>query len=192
MVLTKADKAYLLSINESEQYFPQIEEAMEVTKYELTDADGRETIRSISRKEAIDLLGRETWLNGLDRSAFHWTAMRETKDGKGYVLLDSSALFREEEKKAETKPAEPKKERTGKFKLTFNLSGSFISPIDYAVNEIRAFCDFKGVECNVYKSGRLMKKYDFVIKGELKESEIYKFKNAVTEYLGRIGGDLSL
>lgn len=94
MVLTKADKEYLLSINESEQYFPQIEEAMEVTKYELTDAEGRETIRSITRKEAIDLLGRETWLNGLDRSAFHWTAMRETKDKKGYVLFNSSKLFK--------------------------------------------------------------------------------------------------
>lgn len=94
MKLTKADKAYLLSINESEQYFPQIEEAMGCTKYELTDADGRNTIRSISRKEAIDLLGRETWLNGLDRSAFHWTAMRQTNGNKGYVLFDSSKLFR--------------------------------------------------------------------------------------------------
>lgn len=94
MELTKEDKAYLLSINESEQCFPQIERAMVVTKYELTDEDGKETIRSISRKEAIELLGRETWLNGLDRSAFHWTAMRETKDKKGYVRFDSSRLFR--------------------------------------------------------------------------------------------------
>ena len=94
MKLTNKDKAYLLSINEGEQYFPQIEAAMEVTKYELTDADGRNTIRRISRKEAIDLLGRETWLNGLDRSAFHWTAMRQTKDNTGYVLFDSSKLFR--------------------------------------------------------------------------------------------------
>ena len=94
MELTKADKAYLLSINESEQYFPQIEEAMEVTKYELTDADGKNTIRHISRKEAIELLGRETWLNGLDRSAFHWTSMRQTKDGKNYVMFDSSKLFK--------------------------------------------------------------------------------------------------
>lgn len=96
MKMTKADKAYLRSISESEQYFPQIEEAMDVTEYKLLDADGLTTIRKISRKEAIELLGRETWLNGLDRSAFHWTAMRETKDGKGYVLFDSSALFREE------------------------------------------------------------------------------------------------
>lgn len=186
MKMTEADKAYLRSISESEQYFPQIEEAMDVTKYELMDADGRNTIRTLTRKEAIELLGRETWLNGLDRSAFHWTAMRETKDGKNTILFDSSALFREEKKKEETKPAEPKKERTGKFKLTFNISGSFISPVDYAVNEIRAFCDFKGVECKVYKSGCLMKKYDFVIKGELKESEIYKFKDTIVEYVNRI------
>ena len=67
---------------------------MGVTKYELTDADGRETIRRISRKEAIELLGRETWLSGLDRSAFHWSAMRQTKDDKGYVYFDSSKLFK--------------------------------------------------------------------------------------------------
>lgn len=94
MKLTKSDKQYLLSINESEQYFPQIEAAMETTKYELTDADGRQTIRSLTRDEAIDLLGRETWLNGLDRSAFHWTAMRQTKDGQNYILFDSSKLFK--------------------------------------------------------------------------------------------------
>lgn len=94
MKLTNKDKTYLLSINESEQYFPQIEEAMNVTKYELTDADGKETIRRISRKEAIELLGRETWLNGLDRSSFHWTAMRQTLDQKNYVMFDSSKLFR--------------------------------------------------------------------------------------------------
>jgi hypothetical protein len=96
MKLTKADKAYLLSINESEQYFPQIEAAMEATAtvYELCDAEGREVIRTISRTEAIQLLGREGWLNGLDRSAFHWTAMRQTKDNTGYVLFDSSKLFK--------------------------------------------------------------------------------------------------
>ena len=94
MKLTKADKAYLLSISESEQYFPQIEEAMDVTEYKLLDADGLTTIRKISRKAAIELLGRDTWLNGLDRSAFHWTAMRETKDGKNTILFDSSKLFK--------------------------------------------------------------------------------------------------
>lgn len=94
MELTQADKEYLRSINESEQYFPQIAEAMAITKYELTDADGRKTIRSLTRNEAIELLGRETWLNGLDRSAFHWTAMRQTKDGQNYILFDSSAMFR--------------------------------------------------------------------------------------------------
>ena len=94
MKLTKADKAYLLSIGESEQYFPQIEEAMEATKYELLDANGFTTIRKISRTEAIELLGRETWFDGLYRSAFHWTAVRETKDGKNTVLFDSSRLFK--------------------------------------------------------------------------------------------------
>ena len=94
MRLTKTDKAYLRSINEGDEYFPQIEEAMDKTTYELCDKDGKETIRTITREEAIELLGRENWLNGLDRSAFHWTAMRQTKDGKNYILFNSSKLFR--------------------------------------------------------------------------------------------------
>lgn len=94
MELTNKDRAYLLSINQNAQDFPQMERAMEVTKYELTDADGRKTIRRISRTEAVRLLGREGWLNGLARSAFHWTALRQTTNCKGYVLFDSSKLFR--------------------------------------------------------------------------------------------------
>ncbi len=94
MKLTTADKKYLLSIGEDERYFGDIAAAADVTTYELCDEDGKQKIRDISRKEAMELLGREGWLNGLDRSAFHYTAMRETIDGKNYILFDSSKLFK--------------------------------------------------------------------------------------------------
>lgn len=94
MRLTKEDKEFLRSLYEGEEYFPQIEEAMDNTTYELCDEDGKETIRTITREEAIELLGRENWISGIDRSAFHWTAMRQTKDGKNYIMFNSSKLFR--------------------------------------------------------------------------------------------------
>ena len=72
----------------------QLEDAADVTTYELCDEDCRNVIGRISRKEAIRRLGRDGWLFGLVRSAFHRTAVRETADGKNYVMFDSSKLFR--------------------------------------------------------------------------------------------------
>ena len=72
----------------------QLEEAADVTTYELCDADCRKVIRKISRETAIRRLGRETWLSGLVRSAFHWTATRQTADGKNYIMFDSRKLFK--------------------------------------------------------------------------------------------------
>lgn len=82
MKLTKKDKEYLLSVGVAEDDFPQMEEAMSCTKYELNG-------KKIQRKTAIEYLGRETYLSGISRSAFHYTAYR---DG---VLFDSSDLFKE-------------------------------------------------------------------------------------------------
>ena len=86
--LTSADKALLLDWGHSESDFPQIEEAFKKskTKYKL-DAT------PISREEAISLLGREQYLSGIARSSFHYTACRQTPDGK-FVYFDSSNLFR--------------------------------------------------------------------------------------------------
>lgn len=72
----------------------QLAAAADVTTYELCDADGREVIQKISKTEAIRRLGREGWLAGLVRSAFHMTAMRQTVDDKNYVCFDSHRLFK--------------------------------------------------------------------------------------------------
>ena len=72
----------------------QLEEAADVTIYELCDADGIHVIQRVSRETAISLLGREVWLSGLVRSAFHWNAARQTADGKNYVMFNSRALFK--------------------------------------------------------------------------------------------------
>ena len=100
MKLTDTDKQYLLEkvyggIKQTfEEDLPQIEEAADVTTYTLykgDKSDGR-----ISRTKAIALCGREGWLSGLSRAAFHWTACRQVlaNPDHAYVMFDSRKLFR--------------------------------------------------------------------------------------------------
>ena len=49
----------------------------------------------ITRDEAVTRLGRLDYLSGIARSAFHFTAIRITEDGK-VILFDSSRLFGKE------------------------------------------------------------------------------------------------
>ena len=88
MKLSLVDKTLLLRWGYQTADFPQIEAAMQSrnTKYTL---DGHK----ISQATAIAVLGREQFLSGISRSAFHATAARETEDGKP-VLFDSSRLFK--------------------------------------------------------------------------------------------------
>lgn len=88
MRLTDQDKKWLRDMGHDDKDFPQIEKAMYkcYTIYGL----GKETI---SREQAIALLGRKTYLSGISRSAFHYTAARKTDDGRT-VYFDSSKLFR--------------------------------------------------------------------------------------------------
>lgn len=87
MKLTKEDKEMLKSFGFFEEDLDQIELATSsrYTKYELDN-------KNISRDEVISLLGREVYLSGIARSAFHWSALRTTEDGKE-IYFDSSNLF---------------------------------------------------------------------------------------------------
>lgn len=105
MKLTDTDKKYLLEkiyggIKQTfEEDLPQIEEAADVTKYSLIKYKednwrGKYDEKRISKTEAIRILGREGWLSGLSRSAFHWMATRELDDNRSQVYFDSSKLFK--------------------------------------------------------------------------------------------------
>ena len=89
MNLTTQDKEWLRGWGHDDGDFPQIEEALDKRKttYELD----RQTI---TREQAISLLGREAYISGISRSAFHYTAARRLDDGRS-ILFDSSNLFRE-------------------------------------------------------------------------------------------------
>lgn len=87
MKLTIEDKKILADMGVPNRDFPQIERAMTKTDYKYRS-------RKISREKAIELLGRKSYLSGLSRSAFHWTAARETATGE-CVYFDSCRLFAE-------------------------------------------------------------------------------------------------
>lgn len=87
MRLTDRDKEYLIKHGYLEKDMQQIEEAMKKTVYKINNK------KRISAKKACKLLGREAYLSGLSRSAFHWSAAREIGDSGNIVLFDSSKLF---------------------------------------------------------------------------------------------------
>ena len=62
-----------------------------ITKYYKISEEG--TKQQISKTEAIEILGRRTWLSGISRSAFHFDAVRDNGEGTE-VLFDSSKLFK--------------------------------------------------------------------------------------------------
>ena len=80
-----------------EEDLPQIEQAADVTTYTFgKNRDGSDE-RTITRLGAIRKIGRQAWISGLSRSAFHWTALRyvdESDESKGFVCFDSRNLFK--------------------------------------------------------------------------------------------------
>lgn len=92
MKLTKQDIMTLKDWGENDEDITQIEEATSKTKFTLHDR-----VTGISEKigirKAIEILGRETFLSGIDRSAFHFTSYREDDTGRYGISFDSSRLF---------------------------------------------------------------------------------------------------
>ena len=87
MRLTDSDKECLKAWGYPEQDMKQIEEAMRKTVYKINHK------RRISAQKASKLLGRENYLSGLSRSAFHRSASRDIGSSGNVVSFDSSRLF---------------------------------------------------------------------------------------------------
>lgn len=93
--LTEEQKKYFLEIGYSEEDFQQLAMAMckKYTTYELEDKKGNKPTK-ISKEEAIQILGEETYLSGIARSAFHWSSVRDNAEGNLSVRFDSSKLIK--------------------------------------------------------------------------------------------------
>lgn len=89
--MTKYQEDYFKAHGEDEKSFRQLNEAMRRTKYTLVTPY---TSRKIRKEEAVEVLGEDEYLSGIQRSAFHGTATRKVM-GQPFqmVLFDSSALW---------------------------------------------------------------------------------------------------
>ena len=111
--LSDSDIEYLKKIGHEEDDIPQIERALNMTKYTVGNANklDNDTIEipdeeddvEITAQEAREILGDEKFLSGLSRSAFHRNSGRWNYDDTKYVSFDSSKLFEEsKERKTES------------------------------------------------------------------------------------------
>jgi hypothetical protein len=87
MEFTKEDIAKLLGFGHRKSELKQLQEAAIVCKY--TDEDDRR----ISATKVLEMIGRDQWLSGISRAAFHFTCGRG-EHGKNYVHFDCNDLFR--------------------------------------------------------------------------------------------------
>lgn len=85
MKLTDEDKTYLKGLGYHKKDLKQIAVATSLTAYTYKG-------HLICDADACEVLGKEDYLSGIARSAFHWSASRETPEGET-VLFDSRALF---------------------------------------------------------------------------------------------------
>lgn len=87
------DKQILKAHGYNESDFDQIERAANKSTFTFQDENG-EPQYAVNVHEAVELLGRETFLSGIARSAFHCTTSRVNPDTGQRVGFDSSVLFR--------------------------------------------------------------------------------------------------
>ena len=95
MKLTNKDKKYLLSIGYTENDFEQISNIAKYTKYEMFTKENESIVTRITQRECIKLLGRNTFLSGLGRTAFHRSAVRYNDEGTIYVGFDCDNFFKD-------------------------------------------------------------------------------------------------
>lgn len=87
MKLIESDKEILKQWGYGDEDITQIEKATTKTVYKVNYRE------KISCDKAVELLGREAYLSGISRSAFHWSASRNIGDSNDVVSFDSSKLF---------------------------------------------------------------------------------------------------
>lgn len=87
MKLSKKDKEYLKKCGYREKDMEQIEKAMTKTIYKINNRE------RITKEKASEMLGREAYLSGLSRSAFHRSSAMEISNSGNIVSFDSSRIF---------------------------------------------------------------------------------------------------
>ena len=94
--LTNKDKKLLKEWGYSDEDMLQIEEGANVGTITFTYKANKSQEHIITPQKAIRIIGREQFLSGLSRSAFHWSAIRYVKgnDKNGFVYFRMENLFK--------------------------------------------------------------------------------------------------
>lgn len=93
MKLSDSDKSMLKGMGYEEKDMDQIEQAISKTVFLLNFES------KISSEQALSLLGREKFLNGMGRCTFHKSAVRSVGNNPedDFIYFDASGLFKEKE-----------------------------------------------------------------------------------------------
>lgn len=91
MKLTNKDKEYLIAIGYSDNDLTAIEDAIRNIRYEVEVFDSIPI--NITQKEAIRILGREEFLNGVARTTFHSSAVRHHQTMTNVVVYFTRTKF---------------------------------------------------------------------------------------------------
>jgi hypothetical protein len=94
MRLTNKQKEYYKSMGWGEDDIAQLQEMGKYCKLTVCLEPNGEKIRRITQKEAIEILGKETFMSGMERACFHWTASRQNEAGTLSVDFNNSSMFK--------------------------------------------------------------------------------------------------
>ena len=83
---TKQDEDWFLNSGHPQSDIKQLKDAFREVKLTLTDHKTMKETK-ITRSKAVEILGRETYLSGISRAAFHMTSYRESQDGRYSVYF---------------------------------------------------------------------------------------------------------
>lgn len=88
--LTEDDKEELLLLGYLQEDFWQIEQAFKECEFEITDNNIKKgcKTRKCGAARAIEVIGRDEFLSGLGRAAFHCTSARYSVDGRFEICFD--------------------------------------------------------------------------------------------------------
>ena len=94
--LTEKDKKLLKEWGYFDEDIAQIEKGANVGTITFTYKKNKDVEHEITPQKAIRIIGREQFLSGLSRSAFHWSAIRYVKnnDKNGFVYFHMDKLYK--------------------------------------------------------------------------------------------------